>query len=191
MKLNRKFILLMSTILLLVSSFVFTYALFKSSKDYDDITFKVGDISLELKGKIIDGYGEEGYIVPGQDLIEVPFVIINNSTVNLFIKIIIEVKIYDEVLNDYRIIKKDEYVEDSIVIIANDNLVINEDGSYEITDLTPKTSIDLINSLTLNGLVVKNQYSNRNVKINLRFLARQKDHIDSSDLENMGEFNLI
>lgn len=167
MKTKLKIIILIVPILI-ISSIVFVYALLQQSKEYEEINFKLGYIDVTLSGSLVS----DNYIYPGLNLIDEPYKLINNSTIEIDLKIIIVIKI------DNREILPTEYLEDGFIEL--NGAVING-NEYMISNITDEEII-LIESLTLNGFIVRNDYSNLGFEVYINYQVKQSSHATWEDV---------
>lgn len=183
MKIKMKVIALITTILLLISSITLVYALFKSTKNIEDINFKTGDFSVQLQGSLID----DDYLVPGKELIAVPYVLVNNSNISIDILMILEVTLYGNPLDPQIYSNEDGTLKDLIVITES----YQQNGNqYLFENIEPNKNINIIESLIFNGYIVKNDYSDNLLEIKIRFLAKQHEYADELEWEDIGTLDL-
>lgn len=183
MKLKHQLLILIATIILLISSSVFVYGLLKSSKSIDNIKFSVGNLAVELKGAMVD----EAYIVPGKELIKESYIMINTSTINIDLQMVIDVMLDGHII-DPNVYKKEDN-SFNVLILIDDLYRIEETNRYLLTNIQPGTNINIISSLILNGLIVKNDYTGQQLSISISFSVKQSDHAEWSDIGILDLFN--
>lgn len=175
MKLKLRILILISAILLLVSSSIFVYALLKEEKTYDELKFNLGKVNVSITGELADDY-----IYPGKNLILTPYKLSNASTINIDLKVTIEIVFIDSNNNEIPI-TNDEYEETSLIKLNNEQI---EGNTYIINNVDPSISeLIIIDELTLDGTKVKNEYSEMTLRIKISFQAKQSDHATWKDLE--------
>lgn len=171
-------ILIVSIIALLVT-IIFVYALYIDTKTTPKITYKSGKVVYNLEGSTV-----EGKVVPGQNLINTPYTLTNNSTVDSQLRIKLLITLDDEVLsyNDERI-ETDVLLEPTFILVEGYYYYGGVDGILLSTNTTP---ITIISQLILDGNFVKNNYgnnpedkdySNKNINIKFIFEAKQANHV--------------
>lgn len=168
MKLKYKIGLLILTLILIITSSIFVYALLQEQKEYDEINFTLGKIDITLSGELM-----EEPLYPGIDLIIKPYVLNNNST------ILIDLKVTVELLIDNVLINPLEY-EGTSLILLNGDLIEN---TYTISNI--QSSVDeiiIIESLILDGYQVKNNYSGKTIEIRISFAAKQSEYANWNDI---------
>ena len=196
MKKQTRLIFQLCTILfILIISFVtITYAWFVQVKRTGAVYFKTGEVLYVItddtfKNKLID----DEIIVPGQDLVKSdPVYILNESTLssNLRIKGYVTINGIKYNLNN---IDNDEIIEklDSMWIYDEESECFypyeNDEEkifSAVLISQTGKTDtvINLIESLKLNGNIIGNSVSSKNVSITLIFQGKQANYASWSDL---------
>ena len=180
--------------ILIISFVTITYAWFVQVKRTGAVYFKTGEVLYVItddtfKNKLID----DEIIVPGQDLVKSdPVYILNESTLssNLRIKGYVTINGIKYNLNN---IDNDEIIEklDSMWIYdeASECFYPYENDEEKIFSAvlisqTGKTDtvINLIESLKLNGNIIGNSVSSKNVSITLIFQGKQANYASWSDL---------
>lgn len=170
MKLKSQILILLTTILLLLSSVIFVYAYLESKKEIDDVNFNVGNLSVSLSGSLIN----DNYFVPGKELIDQHYKLTNTSTIKIDVQLIIEVKL------DGLDISQNEYDTNDLIVISQDFTKAGD--NYLILDVDIGEDIEIINSLVLNGYIVRNLYSGKKLEINIKFSAKQKNYATWDDI---------
>lgn len=183
MKVKMNIIALIATVLLLLSSLTLVYAFFKSTKKIENIEFTTGVFFVELQGSLIN----DDYLVPGKELVAVPYMLINNSSINIDILMILEVTIDGNPLDLATYSNEDGTPNDLIVITGN----YQQNGNqYLFENINPNQNINIIDSLIFNGFIVRNDYSDSLLEIKIRFLAKQHEYADDLDWEDIGTLDL-
>jgi hypothetical protein len=180
--LNRK-----RTIYILISLFLvislFSTAIFAflfDEQETESIVFTVGNVEFLWQGSLID----DDLVVPGQPLIETPFVLVNQSTITTELRLKIDVQ--SSLLGTIEL-------EDMFMFILGEGWVLESDNYYYYRgDETDQTSspgkylipIDIgaelivLDSISLDGFKVKNPQSNQTVTLTFTFQAKQGDYVD-------------
>lgn len=183
MKIRTRIILLITTILLLISSLTLVYALLKSTKNIENIEFTMGEFSVELEGSLIN----DEFLVPGKELIATPYKLVNNSSINIDILMIIEVRLDGVILAPNTYSNEDGTPKDLILLSESNNQNGNQ---YLFENIDPEQDISIIESLIFNGFIVKNDYSDNLLEIKIKFLAKQHDYADDLDWTDIGTLDL-
>lgn len=169
MKLKFKIMMFITTLILIIASSVFVYALLSEQKEIDEITFNLGKIDITLNGSLM-----EGPIYPGINIVEEEYLLTNNSSIEIDLRVTIEI------LVDGRNIAEDEYLEEELINL-NGEVTSN---TYTISNILPSTTnISIINSITLNGYKVKSDYSGKKVEIKISFAVKQTKHVEWDEIE--------
>ncbi len=182
-------ILIVSLITLLIT-IIFVYALYVDTKTTPKITLKSGKVVYNLEGSTV-----EGEIVPGQNLISTPYTLTNNSTVDsqLRIKLIITLNEVELSYTDDRI-DTDILLEPTFTLVGGYYYYGGVDGILSSSNTTP---ITIISSLILDGNFVKNNYGNNNPEninysnktVNIKFIFQAKQ-ADRVTWQTLGEENI-
>lgn len=179
---KRIFSILIASVLLIITvvmSFKI-YSLLIDEKEKDNpVTLTAGAITYELRGSLID---EPLY--PGINIVdsENPFKLKSNSTIVTEIRI--KISFY---LNDI-LLDTNNYLENSDSYLANNWVYNSGDGFYYYQNsegfisVSPNTEILVINTIILDGHYVKNHHSNEAFKVKITVEAKQKDHVNWSEL---------
>lgn len=169
MKRTYKILLLLFTIVALATSVITTYAYLQARKDLSSISFTYGNIELSIEGSLIS----DEFIVPHMELIDIPFKLVNNSSITIDLQLVIKLQINDGI--NWTDLDESEYLGSELVLI-NDTFKQIGTNNYLLENIIPNTSIDLINSLVLDGYTVRNDYANKDFRISIEFLAKQSEH---------------
>lgn len=160
-------------IAIILTTIVAVYAWLVDIKQTPKIIFKSGKVVYALEGSTVTGL-----VVPGQNLIDVPLTLTNQSTIDSQLRFSLVVKLDNEVLamSDMRLIDS--------MILGTDFVLNTIDNRYYYQDVngvvskTLTTPITIIDTLILNGAHVKNGYADKQVTITFVFEAKQADHVN-------------
>ncbi len=145
------------------------YALLKDKKTQGPVTFSFGELKFSFNGEL-----KQSYLYPGENLVVDEFVLNNESSIDVEIRIVLSFYI-DDVLIDINDIA--EVFDLSLQEwLAGTDLDYGSYYQYYKTITPTDEVITLFTDLTLDGMVVKNNYSNKKLKIKLAVYAKQKEH---------------
>lgn len=164
-----------------------TFAWITQEGKLDEFQYNVGEIkySIVKEGGISSGT----VIVPGDDLGTVT--ITNNSNIKTNLRIQITVTATKEGSSQIWTVGVDdpENSSDQILITKDSNWIVSDGYLYykSATDsegvIAPKDPVDApYSKMYLNGKVVINDHQNTNLKFNIKFQAKQADHVTWQDL---------
>lgn len=173
MKNKRVIINLMIFLLLIVTVGAVVFAWLVDYDNTDSITLKSGKVEYQLTGS-----AASGLVVPGQNLLENPYKITNQSTVDSQLRVTFLVTItdlsntvvYNGDLSDPRV---------AITVDLGTDFVKESDNFYYYggtTGVLPQnntTQFTVISSIFLNGEYIHNDYSGYKVKIDITIQAKQ------------------
>lgn len=176
------FIISSSLLLLIIS----VYALFIDKKETEPITFKSGRVSYTIAGDL-----KTGFIVPGENIVTVPIVFTNNSTVDHNLKMEFSIKLnnVELPLNSSILVYEDE-----IVLGSNSSFDFNSDFIYDQVDgayyYKSKTynvgpsdgNITLFSNLYLNGDEIHKENNGEVLVISITLYVKQADNVSWSEL---------
>ena len=178
MKNKGRITLLILSIVMLMFGILLVYALLIDKKEIiDPIRYQMGELDFDVSGGLM--YND---IYPGVNLVTEDYVITNNSTVNVNLRIIMKFYLDDLVnevdINDYTEVF-DFNTETPILFDLSDDyyLYIKNDGI-----LLPGQNITLFTTLILDGYQVTNPFQGTDFKIKLVIQAKQADHVEWTDL---------
>lgn len=195
---NKKIRLLCLMLLLFTVIFTSTtYAWMISVKNIPSISFGTSVLKYQLQG----AFNDSSYIVPGEELITTPFVLINSSTVPSELRVKIT---YEYVLNE----SPESELFTSLNLDSSSNKVmmgvvdnkwkylsdywyyegveVSSDGKYIIpaSNVTP-TTLDLLSSLSYKGNKVGNDYQMNSLKVVLKFDAKQAKNVTWDEITTL------
>lgn len=190
MTIKKRSIILISSILLLIVSISFVYAAFSINETKGDIKFKLGKIDYTLNGSFIN----DSLIVPGQNLVNEEFKLVNNSNIDTQIRFKISLQLFNGDNTYIDLLSSLEYLEsfnlnqrfkliDGYYYYYNNDLETNEE--YEVVIKSNEPNIILFNELILDGRLVKNDYSNNKVKLVVNFEAKQMGSMKWEDFKEV------
>lgn len=163
--------------LIAIISLSIVYGLLVETYEKDKpVKYEVGNLNFEITGSFKDTLA-----YPGINLIENAYSIVNKSTIDVNLRIIIKYYLGDS-LQELSI---DDLVQ---VYDFNNNLIwqLEEDGFYHYREndgvITTATTIPLFSNLTLDGYKFGNEYQNQKIKIKLIVQAKQAKHVTWQDL---------
>lgn len=161
MKIKKILVILTLLASVLVSMFS-AYALLIDLEEKKPINFEMGYLDFSLSGKL-----KQGLIYPGVNLVEEPYIITNNSTIDT------EIRIYLVILVDE--LEFTGYESFSI----NTSFTKNSETNYyyynEVLKKDVKT-INFIDEIVLDGKIVNKDYSGKIYSFKMRLEAKQKEH---------------
>lgn len=173
MKRYRKLLLSLSLLMLVITG-IFVYALLTDKDTKGSIKYQIGDLEYVVEGDILDNY-----IYPGINLVTESYTLTNNSTIATELRIKLRFYLGDTWYN----------LEDFLIFIEEDGFDFNNEnwtasGGYLYFNetLTGEENITLFTKLILDGHVVKNQFESKDFKIELTIHAKQKDNVDWESL---------
>ncbi len=177
---KKQLTILIMSIIMLLMTIIFVYALFIDTKNTPSITYKSGKVVYNLEGNAV-----EGLVVPGQNLISTPYKLTNNSTVDSQLRIKLTITLNGEVLayDDTRILT-DITLGPTFTLVDDYYYYGGVEGKLLSTNTTP---ITIMSSLILDGNYVKNSYASKTVNIKFIFEAKQADHVS---WQTLGEENI-
>ncbi len=166
-----------SVFLIIITILIFTIsALLIATDKTESITITSGKVSYTISGKI-----KEGLIVPGENIIDEPIAIINNSTVKHTLKLSVEMKLAGETI---MIDRSDGYIiEENLTfdfVVDNNNHYHYQEIDFVIDESI--TIINVITNLVLDGYKVQNGYSGELFTISIKLYVRQADNVSWEDL---------
>lgn len=149
------------------------------TKSTSSTTFTVGDVKFSWNGATISA---DAPIVPGQNLIGSKFYLANASTVDAELRV--------EIIAAYTLAGSSDEV-DALELFKDLSLMDgwelnSEDGKwyYDATITPDDETIDVIDTLVLDGLKVGNLFANASFTVQFVFEAKQKDFVT---WEKLGE----
>lgn len=151
-------------------------ALLIDTVESESITLTSGKISYTVGGNL-----KSGLVVPGENLIDSPIALINNSTVSHTLRISIEIRLDENIID---LNGSDGYIIDEDL---TDSFVLESDGYYHYQEMdyeisSSVTSINVLTNIVLNGYQVQNNFSGKQFKIFIKLYVRQYDNISWDDL---------
>ncbi len=151
-------------------------ALLLDIEETESVTFTSGKVSYTITGNI-----KTGLIVPGENLINTPITLTNNSTVSHTLRVSVELKLDSNAIS---LDGSDGYIalED-----LTSNFSLESDGYYHYQELdyeiiSSVNNIILISNLVLNGYQVQNQFNDKKFEVTIKLYVRQFDNISWEDL---------
>lgn len=178
MKNKGRITLLISSIAILIFGVFLVYALLIDKKEIiNPIRYEMGVLDFEVSGGLM--YND---IYPGVNLVTEDYVITNNSTVNVNLRIILKFYLDDLVnevdINDYAEVFDFNSETPNLFSLSGEYYYyINNDGI-----LLPGQNIILFTNLILDGYKVTNPFQGTDFKIKLVIQAKQTDHVEWIDL---------
>lgn len=163
--------------LIVILSLGIVYGLLRETIIKDTpITYEVGNLRFEVSGNF-----KEGLLYPGENLVTNDFVIKNNSTVDVNLRIMLKFYL-DDMIHEFDITS----VAETFNFNENNLWTLKEDGFYHYSlnegILSESMNIMLFSNLTLDGYKFKNTYQGKNIKIKLVVQAKQSNHVTWQDL---------
>jgi hypothetical protein len=169
----------------------YTFAWFAKTLLVPKGEISVGDITYSLTGAFI---ADDTLIVPGQELIQTPFVLNNNSSVESQIRMKITYLGY--VWNGVEVVAEEQvYVsseDDFLFVTVGSGFVVTGDYWYYTDDplvlgpdyiLDPETGIfTLLSSVYLNGATTNIDFADKDVWIRITVEVKQADNVTWSEL---------
>ncbi|HEY8395364.1 MAG TPA: hypothetical protein VIK96_01145 [Bacilli bacterium] len=176
MKKGRVVILIVLLFAMIAVTSTLIAAWLTDKKSTSSTTFTVGDVEFTWNGAMIPTTNP---IVPGQNLIQTPFYLANTSTVTSQLRV--------QILATYKLEGSSESV-DAIPLFKDLSLMtgwtLSEDGKwYHDADIaTTDTTIDVIDTLVLDGSKVGNTFSKASFTVQFVFEAKQKEYVTWEEL---------
>jgi hypothetical protein len=181
---NKKYIILIIIALIFVVAVTTSVirAWLTDTKKTSDSVFTIGDITYEW-----DGEQETGKIVPGQNLIKTVYTLTNSSTIYSELRVKIEVTsaYLDGDAISYVQIQMDTgwVLEDGHWYYRGAETVQVTEGDITKYNIQPLNQvIKTINSISLDGSKVGNDFSGSTFTLIFTFQAKQSDYVTWSDL---------
>lgn len=172
-----KIILFISSLALLVSLSFFAYAALKEETITDELVYEVGNYKVTITG----GF-REGYVIPGVNLVETPFVVTNDGNVDVELRIKISFELNNQPFNDFALAPSDTVNTSANDFNSNNEFTLNGDYYYLNNELQEGQTINILTILVLDGYKVQSQESGQNFRSLITVHAKQKDHVEWTDL---------
>lgn len=168
---KTKIAFIIATLALIISMSFFVYALLTVTEETPDLNYQVGEFKIGVTGEF-----HQGLIVPGVNIVKTPFIITNNSTIDIEIRVKLTIKLHDEDFSSFEDINGNPGFDLSL---SNLNEV---DGFYYINN--PQSEITLFTKMILDGKEVQSAKSGQNFKVSLIIHAKQEKHAGWVELGN-------
>lgn len=159
-------------IAIILTTLVVVYAWLVDIKKTPKIIFKSGKVVYALEGSAVTGL-----VVPGQNLIDNPYTLTNQSTIDSQLRFKLVITLNNEVIN-----QADDRV--AVTLLLGTDFILNTEDNYyyyqDVTGVVSKTlttPITILTSIVLDGAYVKNAYADKQVSITFVFEAKQADHV--------------
>lgn len=173
MKTKTKTILIITSIIITLSLISLVFALLLDTVKKEEIIYELGNIKLVVNGSL-----KENYLYPGENIVSEPFIITNQSTVNIELRIKLIFYLNDVETDISSLVEEDGFDFD-------ETLFVFEDGYYYHQMITPDDEeITIFTNLTFDGYIVKNEYNDQVLKIKLVVQAKQDRNVE---WHNLGE----
>ncbi|MCF7924526.1 MAG: hypothetical protein K9L64_05400 [Candidatus Izimaplasma sp.] len=141
----------------------------------------VGDIDYTVSGDFVSSTDP---IYPGQELINSPIIITNNSTIDTQMRLIITyTKIEDTVVLNNHIYTND--ITDHLVVNFTSAFLYGADSYWYYPDQTtilPVGQLSIIDSVSYDGDVVSNNYADTPISISIVIQVKQADNVTWAEL---------
>ncbi|NLB85333.1 MAG: hypothetical protein GX794_04370 [Acholeplasmataceae bacterium] len=173
MKVKTQIIFIITSILITLSALTLVFALLLHKIEKEEIIYELGNIKLVVTGSL-----KENYLYPGGNMVETDYLITNQSTIDLDLRIKLIFYLDEVEIDITSLIEEDGFDFDET------SFLLNADGYYYYHEtLTPDDEeITLFTNLTFDGYIVKNEYNDQVLKIKLVVQAKQNRHVDWTDL---------
>lgn len=168
---KTKIALIIGTLALIISLSFLVYALLETTEQTPNLDYNVGEFKVSVSGEF-----REGLIIPGVNLVKEEFKIKNESTINIDIRVKIEITLNGSIFNDF----KDINGSNGFDFRLNE---LSSDGFYYLDNIAPSnSSITLFTKMILDGYKVQSAVSNKEFKVELIIHAKQEKHATWEDL---------
>jgi len=174
---KKGIVLILMTLLLGAASIAVIFAWLIDIKETPSITLKSGKVEYQFSGS-----ATSGLIVPGQNLVDTQYQIVNNSTVKSQLRIQLTIKLDGtEIVYGTGTDADDDRVD--VTLGLGSDFTKEADGFYYYGGLTGvlletnTTPIVIVSSIILDGYEVRNEYSGKIVQIIIKIQAKQADHV--------------
>ncbi|HQC30411.1 MAG TPA: hypothetical protein PLP51_01595 [Acholeplasmataceae bacterium] len=174
---KKGIVLILMTLLLGAASIAVIFAWLIDIKETPSITLKSGKVEYQFSGS-----AASGLIVPGQNLVNTQYQIVNNSTVKSQLRIQLTIKLDGTAIVYGTGTEADDDRVDVTLGLGSD-FTKESDGFYYYGGLTGvlletnTTPIVIVSSIILDGYEVRNEYSGKIVQIIIKIQAKQADHV--------------
>lgn len=181
---NKRLIVLTLSILLTVTLLATTiYAYYFDQKETGSVDLTLGEVSFSWSGSFVTGF-----IMPAQELVDIPLTLNNLSSVETELRFSVTASTsllgtveLEDIFTVYEfdedwVLESDGY----FYYRGADTDSLSEPGKYKIP--TNVLEIPVLNSLKLDGYVIRNEHVGQTVSLTLIFQAKQGPFIDWATL---------
>lgn len=145
------------------------------------LKYELGDLEYTLVGGL-----QQNYLYPGKNIVIAPYKLQNSSTINTELRIKLNFYIYNEDSEQYEIFIIENYVEeDGYDFNLDEEWIFNNiDGFYYYDGIVAANqTIDIFSILILDGHIVRNDFANKQIKLEIVVNTKQKDNVNWEQLE--------